>query len=273
MNQLFHFIAKLPSFPGKLTLANKVFSDENKNYLRRINGGALLNLNLNDRIQRRIYIKGVHEPETEAPLLELAKDSKCFVDIGANVGYFSMMLSQVYPNLEVHCFEPMPRNIQALKLNKETNKNNINIHEVCLSDENTEVEFAIPPEGECGWGRIAQGELVKNFENRIKVPARTLDQMLSQEVFKSPPDLIKIDVEGNEMRVLKGAAQLLSKHSPTICIEINEECLVDNQTTGAEIFNYLKNLGYQAHLLENSKLKKINQVDTDYKFLNYFFIK
>ncbi len=185
MNTLFHFISKLPAFPGKLTLANSLYSNESKVYSRKINGGAILNLNINDRIQRRIYVKGVHEPETELPLLKLAKDAKCFVDIGANVGYFSMMLSQVYGSLEVHCFEPMPKNIQALKANKATNKNGIHIHEVCLSNENSEVEFAIPPEGECGWGRIAQGELVKEFEKRIKVPAKTLDQIVSDNTFNS----------------------------------------------------------------------------------------
>ena len=273
MNTLFHLISKLPAFTGKLTLANSLFSNESKVYTRRINGGAILNLNINDRIQRRIYIKGVHEPETELPLLELAKDAKCFVDIGANVGYFSMMLSQVYGSLEVHCFEPMPNNIQALKLNKATNNNGIHIHEICLSNENSEVEFAIPPEGECGWGRIAQGELVKNFDTRIKVAARTLDQLINENTFNTLPDLIKIDVEGNELKVLQGAIELLTNHSPTICIEINEECLIDNGTSGEEVFSFLKDLGYKAHLLEDFELKPTEHVDPNYKFLNYFFSK
>lgn len=273
MNNLFHFIAKLPQFPGKLSLANMLYQTEAHKCSRAIYGGAKMELDLNDRIQRRIYVKGCHEPETEYHLEKLAKNAKCFVDIGANVGYFSLMLSALYPKLEVHAFEPMPRNVATLKDNKQHNNFDLHIHAMCISDSAGEVEFAIPPLGECGWGRIVQGTLERDFPDKVKVSATTFDQFYLSDGFTQTPDLIKVDVEGNEMRVLEGARQFLSDHSPTLCLEINEECLVDNQTSGAQVMKFLADLGYRCFKIDGHALTPIKQLDPNYKLLNYFFMK
>lgn len=273
MNNLFHLIAKLPQFPGKLSLANMLYQSENNKCSRAIYGGAKMELDLNDRIQRRIYVKGCHEPETEYHLEKLAKNAKCFVDIGANVGYFSLMLSALYPKLEVHAFEPMPRNVEVLKNNKSINDYQLHIHPICLTDHSGEVEFAIPPLGECGWGRIASGNLANDFPHKMQVMAETLDQLHGRSEFSNTPDLIKIDVEGNELKVLHGAKNLLTQSKPVLCIEINEDCLRDNGISGQEIFDYLFDLNFKAHIIAEQKLVRVEKPDSTYKLLNYFFSK
>lgn len=273
MNIFFNAVSALPNFPGKLRLANLLFDGRTNIQTKKTSYNFSMSIDLADRIQRRIFIKGKHEPETEIHLINLAKDSKCFLDIGANVGFFSLLLKKQNPSLEVHSFEPMPRNIAKLQENSALNHFDLSIHPICLSDREGEVEFAIPPLGECGWGRIAQGDLVKDFNERVKVKTATIDSLLSKDAFKSPPDLIKIDVEGSEMLVLNGAKNLLEKHCATFCIEINEECLLDNGVRPEDVFSFMHNYGYRAYYIDGINLTPTNGPVSGYKWLNYFFKK
>ena len=75
------------------------------------------------------------------------------------------------------------------------------------------------------------------------------------------------------MRVLRGAELFLKQFYPTLCVEINEECLHDNNSSGQELRQYLAGLGYHCYMIDGPRLREVVQLDPHYPYLNYFFIK
>lgn len=144
----------------------------------------------------------------------------------------------------------------------------MHLHELCVSDKAGETEFLIPPAGESGWGRMAHRDLFSG--EKIHRAMVTLDQFCREKNI-GKVDLIKIDVEGYEFKVLQGALGLIEAHRPRICIELNEHCLLDTGTSSAEIFAFFKKRNYQMYLLDKKKgLVSVEAPMANYRFLNYF---
>lgn len=232
-----------------------------------------LHLDLNDRIQRQMYIKRLYEQGTVKNLIPFLKTSRVFFDIGANIGYFSFLAEATHPQLSIYSFEPLPKNISSIKKNIELNKSkNITLIEKCISDQNGSIEFTIPPIGECGWGRIAYKELFDN--QKILRPTQTLDSFCNE--YSIPQvDFIKMDIEGFEFHVLRGAENLLQqKNAPHLCIEMNEYCFKDMGIDIHEVFLFLKDKNYKLYFIDkNHKLKHTDKPVQNNSSWNYFALK
>jgi len=278
MKEVFYSLSRLPNFKGKLFLAEKAFNafkqEIKSDHTGLMSYGHLMSLNLQDRIQRRMFVKHCHEPETEKLFEKYFKDSKCFLDIGANVGYFTLMGKSINPKLKIYSFEPNPNNVERLRKNISLNKfNDVVVSSQCISDVNTEVTFAVPPENESGWGRIENDHLPLDNFKKITTQAVTLDSMLESDYFKNDiPDLLKVDIEGNEMKLINGGIKFLEKFHPVICLELNEPCLNESNTSSEEIISKLKSLNYECFYISGDKLLKTEKAIVNYKYLNYFFI-
>lgn len=182
--KFFTTMSELPNFKGKLFLLENYYQNFLKSSGQKTTKtwtGVNLSLSMEDRIQRRIFVKKSHEKETEIHILKLASQGGGFIDIGANVGYFSLMVAHKYPQQKVYSFEPNPNNLKLIKANAELNGlANIKVRDVCLSDSSGTVEFAVPPLNESGWGRMNGSETpLENF-TKITSQAITLDQLLSE---------------------------------------------------------------------------------------------
>lgn len=174
-----------------------------------------------NQLSRENIIDRKVEPELLWLTEFLPKDA-VFMDVGANVGHF------IY-QLEYHLF---PQNIYAFEPNKSLNRRlkrlfpKINLFSVALSDENTIAEFKIP---------VLKGELV-NSRGTLQTDFREEDEekTLIQKVkvvklddFEpiknlQKLDFIKIDVEGNEMKTLRGAKETILKFKPTLMVEMEQ---------------------------------------------------
>ena len=137
--------------------------------------------------------------------LALGEES-VIVDVGANIGAMSKIFARRAK--VVHAFEPSPRALEYLKMNADKN---VIVHPVALSDHD-------------GVGLFEERESLDRSsfsDDGIEVPVRTLDS------FGLKPDLIKIDVEGFEPEVLRGARETL-RHSPTLLFEaLSQEALAE----------------------------------------------
>jgi FkbM family methyltransferase len=234
-------------------------------------------LNLNDRIQRRIFLKKCHEPETEQALNKFFKEASCFFDIGGNIGFFSLQAASLNPNLKVIAFEPLDNNINQFKKSIALNpgfKERISIKEVCLGDKEGTVTFLVPPEGECGWGTVySEDHPNKNDDNwpKIERQSMTLDQFIEENP-ELKPDVIKVDVEGSEYRVLQGALKYLENNPvKMLCIELNEPTLKSFGTSSNEVIELMDKLGYQASVLSNGQLVSPEITQGSNADFNYFF--
>ncbi|MBY0385218.1 FkbM family methyltransferase [bacterium] len=272
MMEVLKVYTRLPNFRGKNFLGQKwlKFVNPQKKILQTqtMLTGFKLQLDLRDRMQSVMFIKRCHEPETEVVFKEMAQSCKVFFDVGANIGYFSFLTKQMAPRSQIYSFEPLPQNINAYKINRELNQFSLmELNEVCVADQKGETEFLIPPPEESGWGRMAHRDLFSG--EKIKRSVITLDDFCRDRSI-SRVDLIKIDVEGYEFKVLKGATEMIEKYRPKICIELNEPCLLDTGTSGEEIFAYFKQRNYQMYALKNKGLLKVEAPVPYYKYLNYF---
>jgi FkbM family methyltransferase len=156
-----------------------------------------------------------------------------FFDIGANVGYYSLLASRVVgPSGRVIAFEPLLDNLEYLSRHVRLNQlTNTDVLGVACSDSTGIVTFARGANG--ALGRIAEN----GSGGDMLVPALTLDDFHARTGLV--PNVMKIDVEGAELRVLTGAQALLAKSHPKIFLSTHG----DQMRT--ECFTFLRDLRYQ----------------------------
>ncbi len=167
------------------------------------------------------FIIGSSQFLEQLALRALITEGMNFYDIGANVGFFAVIAARLLgPSGRVICFEPLPRNFRQLRYNSGLNGfNNIEVIEAALGNFDGETEFWTSAEPT--WGKLAgTGKYPDKMNGRIKVALKRLDAII-EEASLPPPDVIKIDVEGAEVDVLKGAMKTLSKYRPSLLIELH----------------------------------------------------
>jgi FkbM family methyltransferase len=192
-------------------------------------------------VGQTIQARGKWEPWVTKAIKDLLKPGMMFVDVGANVGYFTLLASDlVGPEGRVVAIEPLPQNNQLLAKSVKLNqRNNIEIHPVAAGPKNDVMTM-------CHAARYNSGSF--HFQNPDKpkqmtwnMEVRTLDNILDGR----KPDLIKIDVEGGEALVLQGMQEILTKHRPLILMEYSDNYLRDvSCVAGAELLSRLEEFGY-----------------------------
>lgn len=178
------------------------------------------------------------EPEQTAAMVQEIRPGQTFFDIGANVGYYSILASRlVGPAGKIAAFEPLVRNLSYLHRHVELNRaDNIRLLPFALSSENTILSFSTGPNS-------AMGHLELNGGGDVLVPTVTLDEIA--ERLGLIPDVMKMDVEGAEMEVFRGAERILSEARPTIFLsthspELREQCLALLKDYGYSVESLIK---------------------------------
>lgn len=193
-----------------------------------------------------VYLNQIEQKQT-SEFLEHTKEGYIVFDIGANVGYYTILASKkVGPNGKVFSFEPVVRNLSYLYRHIISNRlKNVFVLPLACADETTLRIFS--------FGRtIAEGHLIEDnslnsssFHYYTYVHTTTINEFCTYS--NVIPDIIKIDVEGAELLVLKGAKQILQKAKPKIFLSIHSEQLEK------DCIEYLTNLGYQTLLLDEKE--------------------
>jgi len=168
------------------------------------------------------------------------KPGSTFIDIGANFGLHTMLAAHYAGESgKVYAFEPVPANNSLLRRNLVLNgfSDRCEVFACALAGEGGhEIEMTVEP------GLSPAASLRENFHGeKIKVPVRTLDDCLPADA--PIPDLVKIDVEGAEHEVLKGAVKTLRK-GPDLLIEVHSFALPSFDSSPEALQEYLANFGY-----------------------------
>ncbi len=189
--------------------------------------GSLLHLDLNNFIDAHVWLNGAFEHEEIRLLLNLAAAQKCrtFIDIGANIGEFSLALARAKGVKAVHAFEPDPRNYAQLLRNIALNglDDAIRVWDVALGEETGEAEFFISETiKEIDAGKLNRGTsgLIQRpgrHTRSIPVSVRRLDDLID---LRGESIAIKIDVEGFESSVLAGMENLMRENRCVVLMEI-----------------------------------------------------
>jgi FkbM family methyltransferase len=185
------------------------------------------------------------EFDAELLLLEflLNKDA-VFFDIGANKGEYAYYAEKLINPKNIYLFEP------EKKLNKQLNAifKGCNIVDVALSDSAGTHQFKIPVINGVADNCLSSLEVDNKEDNETEaiiyeVKTNTLDTFVKEK--NAFPDLVKIDVEGHELSVLKGAENYISTHHPSLIIEIEQRHHKDINIDS--VFEDFKKKGYNAY--------------------------
>ena len=159
---------------------------------------------------------GQYEPYESELLIKNIKGGDIVIDVGANIGYYTLLFAKkVGENGKVYAFEPDPVSFTILEKNIKDNKfRNIEAFNIALSDKRESLQLFISAEN-LGDHRLFDDHKVKRKKTTVK--ANTLDLFFKGEKFKKNKiSLIKIDTQGYEPFVIKGAQQLIKSQKPIL---------------------------------------------------------
>ena len=206
-------------------------------------------LDLNEAIDLVIFLIGNFEPRTIRNYRQTLSDGAVVFDIGANIGSHTLPLAKiVQPNGMIYAFEPTHYAFDKLKYNVGLNPDLlefIRVEQILLSrvEEDHQVE-----EIASSWPIKTNNKTHKlhGGESKTTSGARTtsLDSFVEVNNINTL-NLIKIDVDGNELDVLKGALKTINKFKPLIMFELAPYALKEKGYSGPELIRTLKELGYE----------------------------
>jgi len=185
-----------------------------------------------------IVSEQMYEPHVTTALRRELRPTSVFLDIGANVGWFSLLAAKLLSEGQVLAVEPNPKNLQLLYASICRNKvGNVHVFPYAASDEAT--LMGIQSVGSNGY---VTGPSVECY-GRTYVQSVRLDDLLGNE---SRLDVIKMDIEGHEPVALRGMTALLARHHPIIFTEFHPKAMRDNfGYDGRRYLQALVSRGYQ----------------------------
>ncbi len=172
----------------------------------------------------------------------LKPDSNC-VDIGAHAGDFLDRFLEFAPHGKHLAFEPIPAMADNLKIKYPS----LEVHCCALSDATGETTFQFVPEMPAWSGLRAQPYPGETQPQQIPVKIQRLDDIIPAEL---PVSFIKIDVEGAELEVLRGASEVLQNNKPIVLFECGKIHHLHYATTPKKVYDFLDSVGMGVHLLD-----------------------
>ena len=259
IHKTIQFLLSAPKFPGRDFLIERL----PRWFIKPAQGRVLietqfgfkieLDPGFDKNIENVIYERGVYEQGTVGALQDLLKPGECFVDVGANIGFLSLIGADlVGANGRVHAFEPFPDTFEILEKNK-----NVNGYEHLLTYDfglgNLTEILKIYPEAE---NRGGASIVNQHSSTGVGIKIKRLDDL----DFERQINLIKIDVEGFEFEVLKGAEATIRANKPKLIIEYSIDR--ENTVESYEIYEWLLELElYRIYKLKQGKERRSKLVE------------
>jgi FkbM family methyltransferase len=162
---------------------------------------------------------GSYEWKMQRRMVQEVRRGSVFFDVGANVGFYSLLAALRVGAGRVYAFEPLPANIRFLRHHLEINHiRNVEVLEVAISDQPGTTAFA--SESTRAMGKLEAG-------GSLTVQVATLDQLIA-EGRAAPPACIKMDIEGGEFRALRGATECFRKFRPRLFLATHGRAVHDD---------------------------------------------
>lgn len=194
---------------------------------------------------------------------ELISETTVFADIGANIGFYSLLYAfEIGPESIVHAFEPLPSNVERFEQNLQENGfESITIHRIALSDATGTASLSVS-ENHPGEATLGNEPKSTESDRTVDVPQRRFDDIVTSI---DDPQLIKIDVEGAEGRVIEGAYEYLTDQQPGLLLEIHPRMLREFGDSSKLILDSLAKAGYESvtHIATGSVFQIESFEDTD----------
>jgi FkbM family methyltransferase len=246
--------------PGRFVAADllsKLLAPDS-GFAERTEGGYVVEYDLRDEIQRQMYF-GIYEQPLVCLLRQRLQAGGVFYDVGANVGYFTLLASSlVGSGGEVHAFEPVPNNAARIKRNLGRNNiANVFLNELAVAEGSGTLTLYLPGVTfNSGWASLIPSS---KSPQQISVPTISLDEYVFDQGHRFP-DVVKIDIEGAEPQALAGMRRILARDpSPDLVAEINPYLLNRAGLTAADTLGPLRAAGYRLFRLRASDVVPLTE--------------
>jgi FkbM family methyltransferase len=187
------------------------------------------------------------------------------------MGYYTLGMPRINPDLKVHSFEPQPVTYKSLVRNLALNSlsGTVTTHNCGLGAENSVLTMFIPKFTGSGGASFANLHVEEGEPEVFETPVYSLDKYLDS---KSAPDLIKVDVEGFEFEVMLGSQAIITKDKPTIVIELLRKWMKPFNRHPQDVIDLLVPKGYLVYAIQENGLKAIHIIDDSTVENNFLFI-
>lgn len=210
-----------------------------------------------------------YEKDDSNMILNLINDGDTIFDIGANMGWYSILFNALFRSSEIHSFEPVPNTYSIFIQNIELN-NSINIihNNFGLSNDDKNQDIYFYPQGSGN----ASLQNLSNSRDTIKIICKfkTLNQYVNDN--NCNLDFLKCDVEGAELLVFKGGIETIKKFKPIVFSEILRKWSKGFGYDPNDIFDLFRSIGYEVFCCRDGKLSEFGIMDDKTIESNFFFL-
>jgi FkbM family methyltransferase len=223
---------------------------------RELPWGMTISVRRLEEHEKMLSVLGVCDLIVTESLWRLTQPGELAVDVGANIGYMSSILAKrVGSSGSVYAFEAHPEIFKELKHNvkrweQDNNINNISIQNLAVSDKSGFLKLGVPEAFNQNRGIssiVTDNDEIANKSSVLTVQASTLDEFLVDKNV----GVLKIDVEGHEIQVLKGAENLLKTGRIRDCV------FEEHNSYPTTVTNYFESMGYQVFRIAKGFKKPI----------------
>lgn len=177
--------------------------------------GYRITCDLRDSVQRALFYCGTYEPQTTALISDALRSGDTFLDVGANVGHYTFLAAQrVGPTGQVVAIEASRSTAERLAADVERNglRDVVTVHNVAAGDDiSTSGLYAAADPAQIGMRHLDPGDSHSAIEEVAVLP---LDHLLPD----LRPNVVKMDIEGSELRALSGMSKMLSTDPPRLVV-------------------------------------------------------
>jgi FkbM family methyltransferase len=215
--------------------------------------GFHINVDVSDWLGSHVYVAGEYESTSSALIKAHLRRGGVFIDVGANIGYFSLLAStQVGPTGRVLALEPVPRTRSRLLENVQLNNfKQCQVFDVAASNENGHCDMYVGPLTHSGVSSLRR---IDDASEKVRVATSRLDTLLDID---RKVDMVKIDVEGAECHALEGMVGILERSRPDLVLEITTAFLEGLGRNVSDIDSLLKQFNYKCHVINHKGLRRI----------------
>ena len=228
-------------------------------------GGAKMSLDLREHVQRWIYFFGVYEYQMVDWVRAFVRPGMTFLDIGSHVGQYTLIAAGgVGRSGRVHAFEPNPVTYRRLTANIALNDfAHVRAHNVALSNTAGNTTLYVPKNDNLGEASL---QACADETTTTSIASTTLDAWARTADLGDAPriDLIKIDVQGFEAKVIEGARDVLERFRPTVLCEFEERWLRLAGTSSVDLKKLFIDAGYSVNRIDGLELRPVALEDIHY---------
>jgi FkbM family methyltransferase len=194
-----------------------------------------------DHVQGFGLVRGLLEPAVQEALRRHVAPGAVVWDVGANLGFFSLLAARLGAG-RVEAFEPVAANAAAVRANAARNGYDgvVHVHEAAMGAADGRASLHVVGD-EASWSHLADRGRHPGTTATLEVAVVRGDGLVASRA-AAPPAVVKVDVEGSELDVLRGMTSVLAEHRPVLVVETHE--------TNAELVALLDAAGYACENLD-----------------------